>query len=217
MTPLPPWANGPFELLNHAEEHLRKGDDIDRRIALISFDNAIEVAIATYLSLHPIQRANRTYKNEDVERWLRDYHSKLDFLDNELQSRGLGWEVERSHIVWAHDQRSEQYHGGKKGIPEKQVLECVRKTACWVFGLLFDISQPEAVLEQALLDTLPENPPERAKKYDVAIDGQFGVIDVADQQYYTSDILFGMDFTAYRVLGDRLCGEHADADVEPEE
>jgi hypothetical protein len=48
---LPPWANGPFELLVHAEGHLRNGDDFDRRIALISFDNAIEVAITTYLTL----------------------------------------------------------------------------------------------------------------------------------------------------------------------
>ena len=56
MNPLPPWANGPFELLVHAEEHLRAGDDFDRRIALIGFDNAIEITIAAYLSLKPIQR-----------------------------------------------------------------------------------------------------------------------------------------------------------------
>ena len=38
MKPLAPWANGPFELLIHAEGHLLNGDDFDRRIALISFD-----------------------------------------------------------------------------------------------------------------------------------------------------------------------------------
>ena len=41
---IPPWAKGPFELLRHAYEHLQKGDDNDRRIALIGFDNAIEVS-----------------------------------------------------------------------------------------------------------------------------------------------------------------------------
>ena len=74
---LKPWAYGPFELLLHAELHLRNGDDFDRRIALISFDNAIEVAITTYLSLHPIQRQNRTYTRADVERWLENYHRSI--------------------------------------------------------------------------------------------------------------------------------------------
>ncbi len=73
MNALPLWANGPFELLVHAEGHLRRGDDFDRRIALISFDNAIEVSIATYLTLHPIHRGNRSYANVDVEKWLSNY------------------------------------------------------------------------------------------------------------------------------------------------
>ena len=45
MTGIKPWAVGPFEMLYHAETHFLKGEDFDRRIALISFDNAIEVAI----------------------------------------------------------------------------------------------------------------------------------------------------------------------------
>ncbi len=60
MIALPPWANGPFELIVHAESHRRNGDDFDRRIALITFDDAIEVSVTTYISLHPIQRGNRT-------------------------------------------------------------------------------------------------------------------------------------------------------------
>lgn len=59
MTPLHPWANGPFELLVHAEEHLRLGEDVYRRIALIGFDNAIEIAIGSYLLLKPIQRGGK--------------------------------------------------------------------------------------------------------------------------------------------------------------
>ena len=70
---LKPWAYGPFELLVHAELHLRGGEDFDRRIALISFDNAIEVAITAYLSLHPIQRRNHEYARAQVEKWLDNY------------------------------------------------------------------------------------------------------------------------------------------------
>ena len=57
MSALKPWAKGPFELILHAEIHLRKGDDYDRRLALISFDNSIEVAISTYLSLSQISKS----------------------------------------------------------------------------------------------------------------------------------------------------------------
>lgn len=64
---LKPWAWGPFEVLLHAELHYRVGEDFDRRIAMIGFDNAIEVAITTYLTLHPMQRGNRTYPKADVE------------------------------------------------------------------------------------------------------------------------------------------------------
>jgi hypothetical protein len=48
-TDLKPWMHGPFELIRHADGHLREGDDTDRRIALIGFDNAIEVSIDVYV------------------------------------------------------------------------------------------------------------------------------------------------------------------------
>ena len=35
MSSLKPWAEGPFELILHAEVHRLAGDDIDRRIAFI--------------------------------------------------------------------------------------------------------------------------------------------------------------------------------------
>lgn len=41
MNSLPPWAIGPFELLVHAEEYRLRGEDFDRRIALISLNNVI--------------------------------------------------------------------------------------------------------------------------------------------------------------------------------
>ncbi len=82
-TTLQPWADGPFELLLHAEGHLPDGEDFDRRMALITFDNAIEVSITTYLSLKPIMRGNRSYATADVDQWTRNYHTKLDFLGHQ--------------------------------------------------------------------------------------------------------------------------------------
>lgn len=203
--PLPPWANGPFELLVHAEGHLRGGDDFDRRIALISFDNAIEVAIATYLTLNPIQRDGRSYPKIDVEKWLNNYHTKLDFLEAEIAARSGNWKVDKAHIIWAHDHRNEQYHGGHKGTPEKNVLKIIRDAALWVFAMLFDVSDPEVALEQAILDKSSPAVPSRDRKFDVAIDAQYGIVEVGEQSYYASELLFAVDDDAYRDLGGRLC------------
>jgi hypothetical protein len=212
MNPLPPWANGPFELLVHAEGHLINGGDFDRRIALISFDNAIEVAIMTYLTLNPIQRGNRSYPKEDVAIWLTNYHAKLDFLDHELGTRGLSWEVDRGHIVWAHDHRNEQYHGGNKGTPEKHVLALIRKAALWIFGVLFDVADSEQRLARGIAASAPPSPPQRDKSFDRVIDREFGMVDVADQTFYASELLFSVDNTAYRELGARLCDTQHNGD-----
>jgi hypothetical protein len=214
MTSLPPWANGPFELLVHAEGHLRCGEDFDRRIALISFDNAIEVAITTYLTLHPIQRGNRTYTVIDIEKWLNNYHTKLEFLGAELSIRALSWDVDRSHIIWCHDHRNEQYHGGTKGTPEKNILALIRKAALWIFGVLFEVADAEQLLERAITDSSPPSPPQREQTYDRAIDREYGMVDVGEQSFYTSEVLFSADYAAYRELGARLCQPLPDSDGE---
>ena len=204
MSSLPPWANGPFELMVLAESHLRGADDFDRRIALISFDNAIEAAITTYLTLHPIQRGGRSYPAADVDKWMRNYHAKLDFFEIEIGCRSISWSVERSHIIWAHDHRNEQYHGGMKGIPEINTLHIARAAALWVFSVLFDVGDAEAELEQALLDRAPPAPPSRDKSFDMAIDTQYGIITVGDHDYYASEVLFSVDYAAYRDIGGEL-------------
>lgn len=201
MTPLPPWANGPFELLVHAEEHLRAGDDFDRRIALIGFDNAIEITIAAYLSLKPIQRRNRSYPAEGINKWMANYHTKLDFLQDEIATRKASWAVERSYIVWCHDSRNEQYHGGYKGVPEKQVLDIARRAALWIFSLLFDVEDVEERLARTVAEKLPQPPPERNAAYDAAIDSAYETIDIGGQTYSTSEILYWTDYEAYRELG----------------
>jgi hypothetical protein len=213
LPPLPPWATGPFELIVHGEEHFRNGDDFDRRIALISFDNAIEVIITTYLSLHPVQRGGREYKREDVDKWLNKYHDKLNFIDCELTQRNLAWKVDRSHILWAHDHRNEQYHGGKKGTPEKQVLEIVRNAALWLFGLLFAVDKPDEYLEQAL-KAKTQKKIERQRLLDIAIDRKFGIIHIGDASYYASEALFAVDPDAYLSIGQELASQQQDDNLD---
>ncbi len=150
MNSVPPWARRPFELIVHAEGHFRDGEDSDRGMALISFDNAIEATIATYLNLKPPHRGGRTYPKQCVGNWLRDYHSKLCFLESEIKSRGIDWEVPDAHILWVHDQRNDQYHSGTQGIPEWSVINTARKAALWIFSVLFDVGDIEAELGKTL-------------------------------------------------------------------
>lgn len=166
LSRLKPWSIKPFELLFHAEMHIQKGTDYDRRLALVSFDNSIEVSITTYLTLNPIQRENRSYSRTDVEQWLKNYHTKLDFFFNELMMRKLPTYSGKDEIVWLHDQRNEQYHGSSAGVPSIETLNGIRKIAIWVFSVLFNIPDVESLLKSALTESeksFPEIPQEFAK------------------------------------------------------
>jgi hypothetical protein len=195
MSTLRPWAQGPFELIVHAEVHRRDGGDFDRRMALISFDNSIEVSITTYLTLNPIQRNGAQYKREDVKQWLENYHTKLDFFTYELQRRSLPEEMEKSEIIWYHDHRNEQYHGGSRGIPENRELEEIRRAALWVFSVLFDVTNVEEVLDKEILSRAPqlEEKIQRNNTLDMLIDLDSGMLTVAGQPYNTSEILYAVD------------------------
>ena len=150
MDNLQPWVRGPFELLCEAQVNLERDSEVGRRSALIFFDDAIEVCIATYLRLHPVQRNGKAYKKEQVEQWLGNFHTRLDFLDAEITARNLAWEVDRGTIIWSHDYRNDQYHGGRKGIPDQHVLTEARRAALWIFSLLLDVPDPEDALASAV-------------------------------------------------------------------
>jgi len=147
---LKPWATRPFELIVHGEIHFRRGTDYDRRLALVSFDNSVEVSITTYLTLKPIQRNGTEFSKKDVSEWLRNYHTKLGYFFNENANRGLPEHQSKDVIAWYHDQRNEQYHGGSSGVPEQATLDGIRQSALWIFSVLFEVPNIEQILEEEL-------------------------------------------------------------------
>ncbi|HOI25720.1 MAG TPA: hypothetical protein PK581_09080 [Caldisericia bacterium] len=160
---LKPWMIKPFELLFHAETHRLKGTDYDRRLALVSFDNAIEVSITVYLSLNPIQRQNRTIKRTEVEESLKNYHTKLDFFFLELEIRKMLPKCGKDYIVWYHEQRNEQYHSQSSGVPSLDTIGTIRNIALWIFSVLFSIPDLESLLKSAITESeksFPEIPKE---------------------------------------------------------
>jgi hypothetical protein len=46
-----PWASGPREILQHGLNLLQKDIDTNRRLAMLSIDNAVELMVKTYLGL----------------------------------------------------------------------------------------------------------------------------------------------------------------------
>jgi hypothetical protein len=46
-----PWASGPREILQHGINLLQKDTDTNRRLAMLSIDNAVELMVKTYLGL----------------------------------------------------------------------------------------------------------------------------------------------------------------------
>lgn len=204
MSVLTPWALGPFEIILHAEMHYRNGEDFDRRIAIVGFDNAIEVAIHTYLSLHPIQRQNREYPKSDVEKWLDNFHTKIDFLESEMVRRGVAMVCDKAKFIWYHEVRNGQYHVGGATIPQARELEGIRKAALWVFCVLFDIPEMEAQLEQHLASRSGYDLPKRNDDDDRLIDSEYGTVDLAGKPYYLSEVLHAFDPVHYSELAGEI-------------
>lgn len=159
--PIKPWVHGPFDLLRHGEEHRHGLRDFDRRIALISFDNAIEMAVVTYLDLNPAQRGGLSYRQEDVVHWKRNFHAKLEFIELFANSKGTPMLVQRDEMIYYHGLRNDLYHGGNGTVPALHAVEGARRAALWVVALLFDVDAVTLLSEDVDLapaQTQPASP-----------------------------------------------------------
>ncbi|WP_334103360.1 hypothetical protein [Mesotoga prima] len=199
---LKPWTRAAFSLILHAEEHRIIGDDFDRSIAHISFDNAIEVIIAIYLKLNPIQRKGKQYPKEDVRRWLTNFHTKLEFLVQEAQQRNYILKKPIDEIAYYHDIRNKQYHEGDSGIPVADDIYAIREAALDVFAMLFDIPDIEQVLDESIKEREAKDSDQKTRNdlLDKLLDFNEEAVIVAGIPYATSDLLFATDYDAYRAF-----------------
>lgn len=146
MSDLKPWARGVFELIRHADEHLNAGSDFDKRMALVTFDNSIELSITTYLKLHHAQRDGIRFEQVDIDKWLDgDYYPKLTFLETFLQRQKKPFKVAKADIEHCHKLRNTLYHESADFVPPVKDLQNARTAALWVFFILFN-TDPEPLL-----------------------------------------------------------------------
>ena len=144
------WVYAPLELIKHAENHLESGEDFDRRMALISYDNAIEISITTYLQLPPSERDGIRYDPKQIEKWLDTYHTKLNYFEIYLKQSKIPHEYTLGEILHYHDLRNEVYHSGNGMVPAMRALKGIRGAALWVFSNLFGINPEEMLKESAI-------------------------------------------------------------------
>ena len=207
MRELKPWAYGPFDIPLNAEMHYRIGEDFDRRIAMVGYDNAIEVSVATYLNLHPTQRGNRSYAKAAVDQWLTNYHTKIDFFFVECTERGVSAVTQKDVIIWFHEVRNGQYHGAGALVPQKKQLDGVRAAAFEVFSVLFEEPDVGLLLELYIAAARPLPPPPRLDEHDRLIDRVYRMIDVCGRPEYVSDVIYALDPNRYRDLALELKSE----------
>jgi hypothetical protein len=159
---LKPWARGPYELIRHADGHRVHGSDTDRRIALIGYDNAVEVCVDVYVRLHPKLKDGKSMSKAEVENHLANYHTKLEFLDHYLQSQGYRLDPPIETVVWCHQLRNELYHSGNGMVPEEHVIEAASRAAKAVFQFLFGADYDAIGAARPYEDEPAESFPEQA-------------------------------------------------------
>ncbi len=195
---IPLWLNSSFHLLVHGELHCTLPEEFDRRLSLISFDNSIEASIACYLNLHPTQRGNRPYENQRVSVALHDYHTKLNFLFEEVTVRNGFCIITKQEFITVHKHRDLFYHENPDFIPSNAVLAKAREAALWVFAFLFEIPDLEAEISTRIKQIRKVDLYQRNKDVDELIDESYPEIEILGYSYKPSEVLYAVDPVYYR-------------------
>lgn len=132
-----PWISGPKELLDHATIHLQDGNPFDFRIAMISIDNAVELAIRTYLGLPRRSRGSDGPSRRELESAF-GFPELLDLLEEHGEDRLSG--IELGDIEWYHRLRNTLYHDGNGVTVDPEIVDAYHQIARLLFQNLFGTS-----------------------------------------------------------------------------
>jgi hypothetical protein len=138
MQPL--WASGPSEILQHGLSILGKDTDANRRIAMILFDNAVEIAMQTYVGL-PKRVTGLSIDAKQKQEICRDFHSLVSFFERKPVLSDAG--VNLGEIEWLHGLRNTLYHNGNGLTVERSKVEFYGEVGRILIGALF--GQPVTV------------------------------------------------------------------------
>lgn len=123
---------------------------------------------------------------------------KIEFLMAECSKRDIMLVAKQDEIVWFHDVRNGQYHGGGATVPQGRELDGVRSAAIEIIGLLFELPDVKTILDEHIAERTPLATPPRNVHHDRLIDCKFGMIEVCGQVLYSSEVLHSVDPELYR-------------------
>lgn len=132
--PYLPWATGPGEILRHGLELLDNDSDTNRRLAMISIDNAVELMIKTFLGL-PKRVSGITISRRDFQEMSESFPRLLDGLEEHAPEKLDG--VDLGTIEWYHRLRNELYHQGNGLTVEREKVEVYAQIANLLFKNLY--------------------------------------------------------------------------------
>lgn len=133
----PPWVSGPEELLRHGHRLLADGSDINRRLAMISIDNAVELTIKTYLGL-PKRITGKNIGRKKYQEICESFPQLLDALEEHCMDKLDG--IDLGEIEWYHRIRNELYHNGNGLTVEREKAQIYAELAKTLFLNLFGCS-----------------------------------------------------------------------------
>lgn len=129
-----PWASGVSEILKHGLSLLEKDTDTNRRLAMISIDNAVELMIRTYLSL-PERVVGFKISRKEFAEISSGFPNLLDGLEKYGADKLMGLNL--GEIEWYHRLRNELYHNGNGLTVESGKVLVYAELARLLFRNLF--------------------------------------------------------------------------------
>jgi len=129
-----PWLSGCYELLEHGIEHFLNDTEFDRRLAMISIDNALELAVKTYISRN-LRVLN--IKRKDYNNIKRDFSKLLSLILKVAPSKIT--EQELSSIEHNHELRNNLYHEGIGISVNKEIVKSYSEEAISLISKLYEV------------------------------------------------------------------------------
>jgi hypothetical protein len=130
-----PWVSGPKELLEHAVVHMLQGNAFDYRIALISIDNAVELAVKVFLGLPERARGAPGPGRRELEQASQSFPDMLDLLEKHAPDKIVGFDL--GDIEWYHRLRNDLYHNGNGITVDAEKVDGYLQLAKVLFERLF--------------------------------------------------------------------------------
>ncbi len=149
-----PWVSGPRELLSHAVGHLKAGGPFDYRIAFISIDNAVELAVKTYLGLPEPARGSSGPTRKELQAASVSFPDLVDLLEKHAGQAVQG--IDLGDIEWYHRLRNTLYHDGNGVTVAPVNVDGYLQVAKLLFQGLFKCEIGDEVLAASPITNLGE-------------------------------------------------------------